>query len=330
MNGTLTDVFGIEVGHYTDLKNGTGCTAVLARLGATAGVDVRGSAPGTRETDILKSESSVDLIHGISLSGGSAFGLEAATGVVAFLEDNEFGHKVGDYVIPIVPSAIIFDLGLGKPKIRPGTFEGRLAAENATSSAVECGTVGAGTGATVGKALGRSFAMKGGLGSSSLDLGNGAVLSALAVVNAVGGIVNPDSGSLMAGPLSKDNEIMNSISIYTDPNFGVDKNDQEGQGFLQNTTLGVIATNVALTKPQANRLATVGHDGLAMSIRPCHTLHDGDTIFSLSTREIEANDEVARLYALAPFVMANAVLSAIQTAKGLHGFKSMSEVLIEK
>ena len=326
MNGTLTDVFGIEVGHYTDLKSGTGCTAILVPSGATGGVDVRGSAPGTRETDILKSESSVDLIHGISLSGGSAFGLDAAGGVAAYLANHGIGHKVRSHVIPIVPSAIIFDLGFGKSGIRPGHAEGSIAAQNASTAPVECGTVGAGTGATVGKALGRDHAMKGGLGTSSLDLGGGVVVSALAVVNSVGGIVDPDSGKLLAGPLNNKGEVMDSIAIYSDPGFGIGSDNQKIKGLLQNTTLGVIATNLTLTKPQTNRLATLGHDGFAIAIRPCHTLHDGDTVFSLSTAQIQAEDEVPRLYALAPVVMASAIINAITKATGLNGTKSMSDL----
>ena len=186
MNDTLTDVAGVEVGHSTDAENGTGCTVVLVRGGAVGGVDVRGAAPGTRETDLLRAENSVDRVHGIVLSGGSAYGLSTASGVMRYLEGQGVGHRVGPHIIPIVPAAILFDLGIGSSGVRPGEAQGLAAAEAASTKAVAQGSVGAGTGATVGKALGRGAAMKGGLGSASLDMGSGVVLSALVAVNAVG------------------------------------------------------------------------------------------------------------------------------------------------
>lgn len=326
MNGTLTDVAGLEVGHYTDAKNGTGCTAVLARAGAVGGVDVRGSAPGTRETDLLRAENNVERIHGIVLSGGSAYGLSAAAGVMRFLEAEDVGHRVGRFVVPIVPAAILFDLGMGESSVRPGEDQGIAAAEAASLDAVEQGSVGAGTGATVGKVLGRGFAMKGGIGSASMDLGGGIVLAALVAVNAVGGIVEPDTGELIAGPRDEAGNPRDSIAIYADPAYGVEAAAARAPQSLGNTTLGVVATTAALTNGQANRLAAVAHDGLALAIRPCHTLHDGDTVFAMATGAVDAPDEVPRLYALAPTVVARAIVNAVTNATSLHGVPSVSEV----
>ena len=326
MNGTLTDVAGIEVGHYTDTHNATGCTAVLARAGAVGGVDVRGPAPGTRETDLLRAENSVERIHGIVLSGGSAYGLAAASGVMRFLEAEGVGHRVGQFVVPIVPAAILFDLGMGESGVRPGEDQGIAAAEDASSGAVEQGSVGAGTGATVGKALGRGAAMKGGIGSASMDLGGGIVLAALVAVNAVGGIVEPSTGEIIAGPRDEAGTVRDSIAIYADPAYGAQAPGDRRPQPLGNTTLGIVATTAALTSGQANRLAAVAHDGLALAIRPCHTLHDGDTVFTLATGAVDAPDEVPRLYALAPTVVARAIVNAVTNATSLHGVPSVSEV----
>jgi L-aminopeptidase/D-esterase-like protein len=290
------------------------------------GVDVRGPAPGTRETDLLRAENSVDRIHGIVLSGGSAYGLAAASGVMRLLEAEGVGHRVGQFIIPIVPSAILFDLGMGEPGVRPGEGQGIAAAENASSRAVAQGTVGAGTGATVGKALGRAAAMKGGIGSASMDLGDGIVLAALVAVNAVGGIVDPTTGEIIAGPHDKAGGVRDSIVIYADPGYGARVSASRRPEPLGNTTLGIVATTAALTSGQANRLAAVAHDGLALAIRPCHTLHDGDTVFTLATGAVDAPDDVPRLYALTPTVVAQAIVNAVTNATSLHGVPSVSEV----
>ena len=324
MNGTLTDTPGLIAGLYTDAANGTGCAVVLALAGAVGGVDVRGASPGTRETDLLRSENTVALVNGLVLSGGSAYGLSAADGVMRFLEERGVGHRVGNHIVPIVPAAIIFDLGVGDGAVRPGPAEGYSAACAATADPVAQGSVGAGTGATVGKALGRERAMKGGLGSASLDLGEGVVLAALAVVNAVGGVHDPDSGALLAGPRGADGAPMESAAVYADHAYG------GGAGRsaplpLGNTTIGVVATNLILTKAQANRLATVAHDGIALAVRPAHTPHDGDTMFALATGEIDAPEEFTRLCALTPSVVARAIVSGVENAESLHGFPSYRE-----
>jgi L-aminopeptidase/D-esterase-like protein len=317
---------GLEVGHHTDLIAGTGCTVVVARGGAVGGVDVRGAAPGTRETDLLRAENMVERIHAVTLAGGSAYGLAAATGVMRYLESQGIGHKVRDWIVPIVPAAIIFDLGIGDSAVRPTDADGYSAVEAATDAPVDQGTVGAGTGATVGKALGAGLSMKGGVGSASMDLGDGVVLGALAVVNAVGGVHEPNTGELLAGPLA-DGKPVDSVSIYANSEFGRQPQRQTtAPEPLSNTTIAVIGTSLKLSKSQANRLATVAHDGLALAIRPTHTLHDGDTVFALATGVVDAIDEYPRICGLAPTVMAMAIVNAIRNATGLHGHASYSEV----
>ncbi len=323
MNGALTDVPGLAVGHYTDAESGSGCTAALALEGATGGVDVRGAAPGTRETDLLRAENTVEAAHAIVLSGGSAYGLASAVGVMRLLEERGVGHRVGRHIVPIVPAAIIFDLGVGRADVRPGPEDGYAAASRASTSNVEQGSVGAGTGATVGKALGRERAMKGGLGCASMDLGEGVVLAAMTVVNAVGGVHDPETGRLLAGPRGDDGSPVDSVGVYADPGYG---RNAAAPASLGNTTIGIVACNARLTKAQANRLATVAHDGLALAIRPVHTAHDGDTMFALATGGIDAPEEFPRLCALTPTVVARSIVAAIRSATGLHGFPSASEL----
>lgn len=319
MNGTLTDVSGLSVGHYTDAVSGGGCTVVLAPPGTTGGVDVRGAAPGTRETDLLRSENTVAGVNAVVLSGGSAYGLDAAAGVMQFLEERGVGHRVGPHIVPIVPAAIIFDLGVGNGAVRPRREDGYAAAAAAAAGPVPQGNAGAGTGATVGKALGRERAMKGGVGSASMDLGDGVVLAALTVVNAVGGVHDPATGELLAGPRGADGAPLDSAAVYADPAYGV----RAAPAHLGNTTIGVVATNAGLTKAQANRLATVAHDGLALAIRPTHTVHDGDTMFALATGSVDAPDEFPRLCALTPTVVARSIVSAIAHASDLHGYPAV-------
>ena len=278
MDNAITDVSGISVGHFTNREAATGCTVVLCPEGAVAGVDVRGSAPGTRETDLMRPGNLVQQVHAILLSGGSAFGLDAASGVMRYLEERGFGFKMGAGVVPIVPAAIIYDLGLVTHEVRPGAEDGYTACINATDDPPEEGSVGAGTGATVGKVLGRDRATKGGLGTSSIDLG-GITVGALAVVNAIGDVVDPDTGRVVAGPRDEDNRgFLRTTDILTNP-----KSNIEPQSAPTNTTLAVVATNAALNKEQANKLAQMGHDGLALAVRPCHTMADGDVVFCLAS-----------------------------------------------
>ena len=346
----ITSVPGIRVGHYTDRRNATGCTVVLCEDGAVGGVDVRGSAPGTRETDLLSPTAMVDRVHAVLLSGGSAFGLAAATGVVEYLEEKGVGIEFGSATIPIVPAAILFDLGLVTHKVRPDARAGRLACESASSGPFDKlriaeGSVGAGTGATVGKLLGRDRCVKGGIGTASVDLGDGLIVGAIVAVNAVGGVVDPETGQIVAGPLADDGvtihnaraerAMLDSMKLITDPEY---RESRTRPG--ENTTIGVIATNATLTKAQANKLASVGHDGLAMAVRPAHLMSDGDTLFALSTRQQlkdfaelsrgAAHDDgsvnMNRLCAAAAVCVSRAIVRAVRKATGVGGVKAVSEL----
>lgn len=318
----ITSVPGIKVGHYTDLRNATGCTVVLCEDGAVGGVDVRGSAPGTRETDLLSPTAMVDRVHAVLLSGGSAFGLGAATGVVAYLEERGVGIEFGNATIPIVPAAILFDLGLVTHAVRPNADAGRLACEEAHSGTVAEGSIGAGTGATVAKLLGRDRCIKGGIGTASVHLGNGVTVGAIVAVNAVGGVVDPETSQIVAGPLADDGITMqDSMTLFTDPGY---EESQTRPG--ENTTIGVVATNADLTKAQANKLASVAHDGLAMAVRPAHLMSDGDTIFALSTRQHDGQASLNRLCAAAAMSTSRAIVRAVQNATGLGGVKAVSEL----
>ena len=257
------------MGHYTDSDNATGCTVILCEEGAVGGVDVRGSAPGTLGTDSLAPTALVEQVHAVVLSGGSAFGLSAIAGVVSYLEEKGVGIEFGNATIPIVSGAILFDLGLVNGAVRPGPDEGRTACLAASSGPIDEGTVGAGTGATVAKLRGRDRCVKGGIGTSALHLGDGLMVGAIVAANAVGGVVDPETSEIVAGPLDDDGVTMlDSMALITAPGF---KSPQPRAG--QNTTIGVVATNARLTKSQANKLADVSHDGLAMAVRPAH-LHE--------------------------------------------------------
>ncbi len=318
----ITSVPGIKVGHYTDLQNATGCTVVLCEDGAVGGVDVRGSAPGTRETDLLSPTAMVDRVHAVLLSGGSAFGLAAATGVVDYLEEKGVGIEFGNATIPIVPAAILFDLGLITHAVRPDARAGRLACEAAHSGEIAEGSIGAGTGATVAKLLGRDRCIKGGIGTASVDLGNSVTVGAIVAVNAVGGVVDPETSQIVAGPLSDDGATMlDSMALITDPSY-----EDSRTPLGENTTIGVVATNATLTKSQANKLAQVAHDGLAMAVRPAHLMSDGDTMFALSTRQYEGPVNMNRLCAASAMTVSRAIVRAIQKATGLGGVKAASEL----
>ncbi|MCI0855624.1 MAG: P1 family peptidase [Chloroflexi bacterium] len=314
----ITDVHGIKVGHWTDKRAATGCTVVLCPLdGAVGGVDVRGGAPGTRETDLLRSGHLVDKVHGVLLSGGSAFGLDAAGGVLRFLEEKGVGLEFGEQRIPIVPAAILFDLGIGRADRRPDAESGYRAAKAAKRGAVAQGSVGAGTGATVAKAGGADRRLKGGLGTSCEKGVDGLLAGALAAVNAGGDIIDPGRGAVIAGPRGEEaGEFLNGWELVRD---GVES--QAG-----NTTLAVVATNANLTKEQANRLASVAQDGFARTIRPAHGMHDGDTVFVLATGEREVDEISYRaLEAIAVRAVERAIIRGVLCATGLAGVPSARE-----
>ncbi len=320
--GSLTDVPGVEVGHWTSSRRPTGCTVVLTRDGAIAGVDVRGGGPGTRETDLLSPDRTVERVHGVALSGGSAFGLATADGVMRFLEERGVGFRAGSAVVPIVPAAILYDLGLGDSSIRPTADSGYEAAKRASGKPVEQGNVGAGAGATVGKLLGAGRSMKSGLGSASLKLADGLVVGALAAVNALGDVVDPETGEILAGALADDGRSFADLSQRIRQGLGFGRADR-----MQNTTLGVVAANVDWTQAQAQKVAQMAHDGLARSIRPVHMPFDGDVVFTLGTGG--AKTDTARLGllgALAADVLAMAVVAAALAAESVEGRPARREL----
>ena len=321
MNPTITAVAGLEVGHYTDRENGTGCTVVLCRQGAVGGVDVRGGSPGTRETDLLRPMHRVDRLHALVFSGGSAFGLDTASGVVRYLAEQGIGVLVGPATIPIVAAAILFDLGLVTSRVYPGAEEGHAACRAASVTPTGQGSVGAGTGATVGKALGMERAVKGGIGSTSLQLPSGAVVAAIVAVNAYGGVVDYQSGHLIAGPRRED-----SPSFYDTMDLLLrEEAEDEGQP-MTSTTIGVVATDATLTREEANFLAQLSHDGLALAIRPCHTIRDGDTMFAMASGHRQEPVDITALGTAAVEVTAQAVLRAVHTAEGLGGIPAANEL----
>jgi L-aminopeptidase/D-esterase-like protein len=314
LGGAITDVPGVKVGHFTDTRRPTGCTAILTEEGAVAGVDVRGAAPGTRETDLLDPSNLVERVHGVMLSGGSAFGLEAATGGMRFLEERGIGFPAGPARVPILPAAILFDLGMGDHRIRPDAAAGHAACAAATDRAPEEGSVGAGTGATVGKLFGLPRGMKGGIGTASAKIGN-ITLGAIVAVNAVGDVVDPASGAIIAGARDAPGGRQRIGAAATIMRGTLPPALQPGMA----TTIGVIATDAQLSKAQARRLAQVAHDGLARTINPVHTMWDGDTIFALSTGKAALPGNMMALSVMAAEVMAAAVLRAVLKARAVSG-----------
>ncbi len=320
--GGITDVPGIRVGHHSDRDAATGCTVVLCEAGAVGGVDVRGSAPGTRETDLLRPTMSVNEVHALVLSGGSAFGLDAASGAVRYLEKKGIGYQAGPARVPIVPAAVLFDLGVVTDEVRPGPEDGYAACRNASDGPVEDGSVGAGTGATVAKLLGLERAIKGGVGTYSMALESGVVVGALVAVNAVGGVFDPDDGTLIAGPRTADNSAMrNPLDLIASSDFEVSTT-----ATATNTTIGVIATNATLTKEHANKLASVAHDGIAMAVRPAHTMCDGDTMFVIGTGSVDGPVDMLRVCAAATVCVSRAIVRAVRSAEGIGGIPSVSEL----
>jgi L-aminopeptidase/D-esterase-like protein len=310
---TLTSVPGLEVGHDTDPRRPTGCTVVLCRRGATAGVDVRGAAPGTRETDLLAPENTVSQVHGILLAGGSAFGLDAAGGVMRWLEEQGHGFAVGPLRVPIVPGAVIFDLLVGDGRIRPDAQAGYRACQQASHHPVQQGCVGAGAGATVGKLFGPALAMKGGLGSAAVQVGEW-IVGALVVCNALGDVIDPATGHIVAGARTQ----ADGLQLLDSVNAQLAGHTTGHLVAGNNTTIGVIGCNARLSKAQAKRLAQVGHDGLARTIRPVHTPMDGDTLFALATGTVASEPDLMLLSTLAAEAVAQATLQAVRHAQTLR------------
>jgi L-aminopeptidase/D-esterase-like protein len=298
----------------------TGCTVVLTESGAIAGVDVRGAAPGTRETDLLDPLNTVDRVHAIVLAGGSAFGLDAASGAVRWLEERGHGFDTRVARVPIVPAAILFDLGVGDPKIRPDAGCGHRAASAATEGPVAEGSVGAGAGATVGKARGMTHAMKSGIGSAAILQSDGLVVAALAAVNAFGDVVDPESGAIVAGVRTDDGKGLADVRQLLRAGGMV-------QGRLnENTTLVVVATNATLTKTQASKVAQMAHDGLARAIRPVHTPFDGDTTFVLATGRRPVADDLLLVGALAADATTQAIVRAAREATSIPGLPAARDL----
>ncbi len=310
--GAITDVAGLSVGHYTDPRRPTGCSVVLVPAGAVAGVDVRGAAPGTRETDLLSPTNTVDRVHAVLLSGGSAFGLDAASGVMRWLDEHGIGLAVGTARVPIVPAAVLFDLLVGDARIRPDAAAGYAACQVAGMQAPAEGSVGAGAGALVGKVFGHERAMKGGIGTASVRV-DGVTVGALVACNALGDVVDPDTGRLLAGARTADGQgLMDThrALLAGEPPAPVLAGS--------NTTIGVIATDAALTKVQATRLAQAGHDGLARTIHPVHTVADGDTLFALATGQHPSHPGMMVLATMAAEAVARATVRAVLAAGSLN------------
>ena len=323
----LTDVQGLKVGSHTLTEKPTGCTVILAEKGATGGVDVRGGAPGTRETDLLSPLNHVQVVHAVVLSGGSAFGLDSAMGAVRWLEEHDIGYPAGGIKVPIVPAAILFDIPFaGKPQVRPTADCGYKATQAANDGPVAEGTVGAGAGATVGKMGGRGKSMKGGLGSASIRLPDGLVVAAIVATNSVGDIIDPATGQVVAGARGEDGKSF--IDVRKLLRAGTLTRGQAPRAG-ENTTIGLVATNAVLTKVQAQKIAQMAHDGFARAISPVHTTGDGDTIFSLATGALagEVNDgRLTQIGALAAEAMADAILRSVKQATSAGGVPALRDL----
>jgi len=319
-NLSITDIPGIKIGHYTDFNLITGCTVILTESGAVGSVDVRGGSPGSRETDLLHPTANVPFIHGIVLSGGSAFGLQSADGVVKYLKDRNIGHQAGNSKIPIVAGSILFDLNIGLD-MPPDVDSGYKACIAATDKKPQEGTVGAGTGATVAKLMGFDHALKGGIGTYGMSLGDGSKVAAIVATNAIGGIYDYKTGALIAGPLDKKlSGMLNPLECILDTNWAPPTSVQK------NTTIGVICTDVGLTKSQAKKLSAAAHDGLALSVRPAHTVHDGDTFFCLSTGCNNVNPDMDRLIAATAVCVAEAILRSVRLASSIGNVTAIADL----
>jgi L-aminopeptidase/D-esterase-like protein len=314
----LAAIPGLRVGHWTDRRAATGCTVVLCEGGAVAAVDVRGGAPGTRETDVLRPGNLVERIHAVLLSGGSAFGLDAAAGVMRYLEEQGVGFPTPGGQVPIVVGAVLYDLSIGRSDVRPDAAAGYAACRAAKSGRISQGNVGAGCGATVGKALGMERAVKGGIGTASERAADGAVVGALVAVNCFGEVVDPDSGRILAGPRDEKGGFLSTLDILR-------RRPPSLSGGFTNSTIGVVATNARLNRDQAYRLAVMAHDGLSRTIRPAHTPLDGDAFFSLATGATEAPADLISLGSFAARAVERAIVRAVTEARGLAGVPSLAE-----
>ena len=329
LNNAITDIPGIQVGHAQDEQALTGCTVVLCEGGAIGGVDQRGGAPGTRETDAMHPMHLVNEVHAVVLAGGSAFGLDAASGVVRYLEERGVGFDVRVVRVPIVPAAILFDLGIGRSDVRPDAEMGYQACLNASAAPPAEGNVGAGTGATVGKILGLAGAMKSGIGTASLEIGSGVKVGAIAAVNVFGDVIDPETGQIIAGARVVQK---GPVKIGKGPYFADTLSVMESLigrtvlGFIsrENTAIGIVATNAKLNKEQINKVAQMAQDGLARTVCPAHTMLDGDTIFALATGEKKADVNIVGAFAAEVF--AQAVLRAVRTAAPAAGLPCAAEV----
>lgn len=325
----ITDVHGVRVGHAHDTDALTGCTVILCEDGAVGGVDQRGGGPGTRETDLLRPMHLVQKVHAIVLSGGSAFGLDSASGVVRYLEEKQVGFDVRVARVPIVPAAILFDLGIGKSDVRPDAEMGYQACINASRERPQEGNAGAGMGATVGKILGMQGAVKSGIGTASIDLGGGAFVGAIVAVSPLGDVVDSKTGEIVAGArpvkigpaqvggkstFANTLEVLKSFVGKTAMQFAS----------RSNTVIGVVATNADLSKEETNKVAQMAHDGLARTVRPAHTMFDGDTLFAISTGRKKVDVNVVGAYAAE--VVAQAIMSAVLSAVGAGGLPAAGDL----
>jgi L-aminopeptidase/D-esterase-like protein len=318
MNNSITDIPGIKVGHAQNSKSGTGCTVIICEDGAVTGVDIRGGGPGTREIAALDPVNLVSKAQAVYLGGGSAYGLEGASGVMQYLEQHGIGFDVNVGVVPIVPGAVLFDFFVGDHKVRPDKTMGYEACENAKNDNTEQGNVGAGTGAAVGKVNGPDFFMKGGLGTASRKIGD-LIIGAIVAVNCFGDVISPFTGRILAGTLDEEkNELADTMSILSSPEF------IESSAFSGNTTIGCIAVNADFSKSEATKVAMMAHDGFARAINPIHTMYDGDTIFCMATGGVKGDATIVG--AIAAELMSEAIVNAVKNAKTAYGIPGYGEV----
>ena len=328
LKNAITAVPGLRVGHAQDDEALTGCTVILCEKGAVGGVDQRGGAPSTRETDLLEPVNAVEKVHAVLLAGGSAFGLDAASGVMRYLEEKGIGFNTGVARVPIVPAAILYDLAIGRAEVRPDLEMGYRAAASASADAPAEGNAGAGTGATVGKIFGMKQAMKSGLGTASMEIGGGIIVGAIVAVNAFGDVVDPQTGRILAGArTTKLGPVRLGSTDYFADTLAVMKT-LAGRAIMKlamsrNTVIGVVATNAKFTKSEATKMAQMAQDGLARAIRPAHTMLDGDTIFAMATGQKKADVSIVGAYAAE--VLAQAIVRAVKAAKPAGGLPSASD-----